>query len=85
MFQHDEKDKGIERMVEYMHGDLADTVVFGDDLNDMVMFRKPFFSVAMGNGNDLLKQKADFVTKASVDDGIYYACETLGFFEPVDE
>lgn len=74
-YQYDEKDKGIEKMIAHVGGNLEDVVVFGDDYNDMVMFDKRWTSIAMGNACDELKEMADFVTKKNVDDGIKYACE----------
>ena len=78
-FQHDEKDRGILNMIKTIHGKVEDVVVFGDDYNDLVMFRPEWTSIAMGNACDALKKKADFVTKASYDDGIEYACRHYGW------
>ena len=77
-YQYDAKDQGIIEMVEYYKGDLSDVIVFGDDENDEVMFRKEWTSIAMGNATERLKAKADFVTKRNVDDGIEYALKTFG-------
>ncbi len=80
-YQHDAKDEGIVRMIEYLHGDIKDVVVFGDGENDLVMFKDEWTSIAMGNGTDDLKEKASFVTKESIDDGIYYACQHFGWIK----
>ncbi len=80
-YQHDEKDQGIRDMVEYLHGDLKDVVVFGDGENDMVMFRKEWTSIAMGNGYPKLLEMADYVTDASEDDGIRNACIHFGWIK----
>ncbi len=80
-FQHDEKEKGIERMIEKVGGALEDVVVFGDDYNDLVMFQKQWTCIAMGNACDELKQKATFVTKDNIDDGIQYACQYFGWID----
>ncbi len=86
MFQPDEKREGILRMLEeYTEGKPEDVVVFGDDYNDLCMFDPRFFGVAMGNACEALKEKADYVTRANVEDGIYAACESQGWFEPVSE
>lgn len=79
MYQYDEKHKGIMDMMDYLHAPVEDVVVFGDDFNDMVMFDPQWTSIAMGNACQELKDKADFVTKANTDDGIYYACEKFGW------
>ena len=80
-YQHDEKQKGIERMIEIIGGSLEDVVVFGDDYNDLVMFDKRWTSIAMGNACQELKDQADFVTKNSTDDGIQYACQYYGWID----
>lgn len=54
-------------------------VVFGDDVNDLVMFDKRWTSIAMGNAVDELKAQADYVTDRNVDDGIYNACRKFGW------
>lgn len=80
-FQHDEKDKGIERMIEYIGGKIEDVVVFGDDYNDLVMFQDKWTSIAMGNACIELKEKASFVTKTNKDNGIEYACRYHGWID----
>ncbi len=73
-YQHDVKDEGIYKMMDYLHGNIKDVVVFGDDYNDLIMFKDEWTSIAMGNAVDELKKKADFVTRNSYDDGIEFAC-----------
>lgn len=80
-FQHDEKEKGIERMIEKINGSLEDVVVFGDDYNDLVMFKDDWTSIAMGNACDALKEKATFVTRENIEDGIQYACQYFGWID----
>ena len=52
-------------------------------LADGDMFCPEFYSVAMGNGHPALKEAADEVAPANIDDGIYRVCEAHGWFEPV--
>ena len=80
MFQADEKKDGIIKMLEYAGGSPENTVVFGDDYNDLCMFDEKFYCVAMGNACDALKEKADYVTEKNIEDGIYKACEKHGWF-----
>ncbi len=82
VYQHDEKKEGILRMMKAVDGNVSDVVVFGDGKNDLVMFDPRWTSIAMGNGNDQLKQKADYVTAANVDDGILRACRHFGWIDP---
>lgn len=74
-FQYDRKDEGIKNIIKYINGQQEGVVVFGDDYNDLVMFNDEWTSIAMGNACDELKQKASFVTKKNIEDGIQYACE----------
>ena len=75
MFQPDNKRGGIVKMMEYLGVDNKNVVVFGDDYNDMDMFCKDWFSIAMGNGCQDLKDMASYVTDTNVNDGIKKACE----------
>lgn len=79
VFQYDAKKDGIVRMLRHLNADLCDAVVFGDDLNDLVMFDPAWTSIAMGNAKPELKEKADYVTDANVDDGIRNACLKFGW------
>lgn len=81
MFQPDAKKAGILKMLRYAGGNEQEVVVFGDDYNDLDMFDERFYKVAMGNACEELKQKADYVTTANVEDGIYQACLKHGWFD----
>lgn len=74
-----DKSVGIHRMLELINGNPRDVVVFGDGENDLSMFRSEWTSVAMGNAVDVLKEKADYVTKDAAEDGIYEACRHFGW------
>ena len=58
-----------------------DVVVFGDNTNDIKMFRPEWTSIAMGNAVEELKKIADFVTKDADDGGIEYACRHFGWID----
>lgn len=79
MIQHDRKKEGILQMLEQIGGKEEDVVVFGDDHNDLVMFDDRWFSIAMGNACDALKAKANYITNANIDDGIWNACVHFGW------
>ena len=80
-YQHDAKKDGIIRMMKLIGGPVEDVVVFGDAVNDLVMFDPLWTSIAMGNGMAELKAKADYVTAANTDDGILKACRHFGWIE----
>ncbi len=85
IIQPDNKKAGVLRLLELAGGMPENTVVFGDDTNDLVMFDELFYKIAMGNGCDALKARADEVAPANIDDGIYRVCEAHGFFETVED
>ena len=59
------KESGIRKIVEYVGLSNEDTIAIEDSMNDG--------GIAMGNGVDYAKEKADFVTKDILEDGIEYA------------
>lgn len=75
----DDKSIGIMKMADYFNAPHEDIVVFGDGTNDIKMFREEWTSIAMGNGREILKAKANFVTRASAEGGIEYACKYFGW------
>jgi HAD superfamily hydrolase (TIGR01484 family) len=79
VFQYDAKKDGILRLMQMIGGPISDVVVFGDDVNDLVMFDPRWTSIAMGNGKKALQDKADYVTAANTDDGILKACLHFGW------
>lgn len=74
-----DKSIGILRMLDHVGGNPADAVVFGDGLNDLSMFRKPFFSIAVGNAKPQLKERADYITDDNDKGGILHACVKFGW------
>ena len=76
---HDfDKGKGVRRIVDYFGADIADTIGFGDSMNDLEMMETVGYAVCMENGSPALKERADWVCPAVSEDGIYIAFEKLG-------
>ncbi|MDR0921728.1 MAG: Cof-type HAD-IIB family hydrolase [Lactobacillales bacterium] len=74
------KATGIKHMLELLGISAEEAIAFGDEENDQGMFQVVGYSVAMGQGNPVLKEQADFITKSVGEGGIFYACEELGLF-----
>ena len=72
------KDYAIKSLLDYLGADVADTIAFGDAKIDISMLDYCAVGVAMGNGSDEIKAKADFVTGNVENDGLYQAFEMLG-------
>lgn len=72
------KSLAIKKVLEYFSIDKSEAIAFGDGENDIDMLELVGLGIAMGNGNEKLKQVADFVTKKSSEDGIAVALKKYG-------
>lgn len=81
VIEPDDKSLGIRKVMDLMGIEDQDVVVFGDNTNDVKMFRPEWTSIAMGNAVEELKKIADFVTKDADDGGIEYACRHFGWID----
>jgi len=72
------KSLAIIKVLQYFKIDKSEAIAFGDGYNDIDMLEFVGLGIAMGNGNENLKQVADFVTKKSSEDGIDYALKKFG-------
>lgn len=74
---HPSANKGavVERLSRYLNVPTSRIVTLGDQLNDVLMFKKSGVSIAMGNASDEVKQHATFVTTSFSDEGFANAVE----------
>jgi transaldolase len=74
---HPSANKGvvIERLSRYVKIPMKRIAVLGDQLNDVLMFKKSGLSIAMGNASDEVKQQATFVTTSFNEEGFANAVE----------
>lgn len=75
------KATAIARLIEKLDLTLEEVAVFGDGENDEWMLRDAGIGVAMGNGSELAKLAADFITGDIREDGLANACRLLGFVD----
>jgi hydroxymethylpyrimidine pyrophosphatase-like HAD family hydrolase len=73
-----DKGLGIRRVCEALGYDIADTVGFGDSMNDLEMIETVGTSVCIANGSPNLKKKSQIVCPAVEEDGMAKAFEQLG-------
>ena len=78
---HITKATGMDRVLEYFHASAKDTIAIGDGHNDLSMFQKANYSIAMGNACDEVKEKADMITSSLENNGIYNAFKQLKLIE----
>lgn len=73
-----DKGSAVRRVAEYYDVDVADTVGFGDSMNDKEMIEVVGTSVCMENGSPALKELSDLVCPRVEEDGMAQAFERLG-------
>lgn len=62
---------------DYLRIPLERVAVIGDGLNDLSLFEQAGFSIAMGNGAEALKARADLVAPEFENDGFIWALNAL--------
>ena len=67
------KSQAIRKTLAYFGFEESEAIAFGDGENDIDMLELVGLGIAMGNGSEKIKSIANFVTKKSSEDGIYYA------------
>ena len=73
-----DKGKGVRIVAETFGFDIADTIGFGDSMNDLEMIETVGTSVCMDNGSPALKAISDIVCPSVENDGLAWAFEKLG-------
>lgn len=73
-----DKGRGVRIVAEALGFDIADTIGFGDSMNDLEMIQTVGTSVCMENGSPALKRISDIVCPAVEADGLARAFEQLG-------
>lgn len=71
------KGDGVAALARMLGVDMADVAVFGDMDNDVPMFDRAGFSVAMGQAPDAVKARADAVSTSNEEDGVAHAIDAF--------
>lgn len=64
------KGTAIAQIQKIMRIEPSETMVFGDNLNDLHMLKRAEYSFAVGNARDEVKEAARFVADTNVNDGV---------------
>lgn len=64
------KGAAIEKVLKHLNISKENSIGFGDHINDYDLFNAVGFKVAMGNANEKLKEKADYVTLTNDENGV---------------
>ncbi|PGK37634.1 HAD family hydrolase [Bacillus anthracis] len=65
----------VQKVLDHLNICKSEAIAFGDGGNDIEMLQYVGLGIAMGNGGEELKTRADFVTKKSSEGGILFALE----------
>lgn len=68
-----DKGKAVQRVCDYLHVPVQDSVAIGDSMNDREMMQAAGLSICMENGSGKLKKIADDICPPVWSDGIYSA------------
>lgn len=67
------KGNAVSYVLDYFNIDKENSYAFGDGYNDQAMIENVGTGIAMGNGVEALKEKADYITDSIENNGIYNA------------
>ncbi|GIN98207.1 HAD-superfamily hydrolase [Siminovitchia terrae] len=67
------KGMALEKLAFMLNGTLDQAMAIGDSNNDLSMFEKVQYSVAMGNAKDKIKAACIMTTHTNVENGVAYA------------
>lgn len=71
------KGVGLKKLASLMNLKPRDFVALGDSANDVEMFEVSGFGISVGNGDEKIKEAADYITEATYGDGAIEAFEFL--------
>ena len=69
------KGSALQDLVDYLGGDINQTLAIGDSYNDLNIFKVAHTTIAMGHAPASLKAMADWVAPSVNDDGVAVAIE----------
>ena len=72
------KSKGVRTMYDHLGLLPEEAMAFGDDLNDIPMFRMVKYGICLGNGKEEAKKEAYYVTDTIENDGLSKALRHFG-------
>ena len=66
---------GMQKIGEHYGIKQEEMIAIGDGFNDLSMIEYAGLGIVMANAKDVVKEKADFITKSNDEDGVAYAIE----------
>lgn len=71
------KGNAVSHIAKYLGIDKKDIIAFGDNYNDVSMLEYVGMGVAMGNADDFIKEKANYITSINDESGVAKALYNL--------
>jgi len=71
------KGHAVKRLAEFLGVDQKHVITFGDNYNDLSMIEFAGMGVAMGNAENLVKEKANYITDKNTENGVAKALNKL--------
>ena len=75
------KQEGIKKVLNAFNIKNDEMIVIGDGGNDIPMFECGGFKIAMGNADEIIKEKSDYITDTNNNDGVAKAIKKIIFNE----
>ena len=69
------KGRAVKELASILNIDQKEVICFGDNENDLSMITYAGLGVALGNGSDLVKENADYITDTNENSGVAKAIE----------
>lgn len=69
------KANAIKTLIDYLNISKKEVIAIGDGGNDIPMFEIAGYKIVMGNANEYVKSKADYITDTNNNDGVAKALE----------
>ena len=64
------KGNAVEQIQKIMGIKVSETMVFGDNLNDIEMLHRAEYSYAVGNAREEVQREANYIADTNVNDGV---------------
>ena len=71
------KADGLSRLCSILGCTMDNVIAFGDSANDLLMLESSGYAVGMGNSEDCVKPRVDFITSGVSEDGVAEAIRKL--------
>ena len=71
------KGAALKKLQNIMNISKEETMVFGDNYNDIEMLEQAAYSYAVGNARDRVKEKAKYITDTNRNDGVLKVIKML--------